>query len=297
MTIKEALERAADRAAKAGAEATSWDARLLLAHALGGAPPLGLDPRLVLDPVVEARFEAFWEKRLMGVPVQHLIGEWDFYGRPFRVDGRALVPRPETEILVEQALREAGAARRVLDAGTGSGIIAITYLLERPEASAVGLDISVDALALARQNAERHGVLGRLGLIASDWLSALGPGEDRFDLVLSNPPYLAVGESPHLPPTVRDHDPRRALFAGDDGMVAIRHLLATVPPFLEPGGVLVFEIGFGQAEAVRSEILARPVWRLVRIEPDLEGIPRICVARLESASERVSRIRKPWTGA
>ncbi len=295
MTIREALEIAADRAAKAGADATVWDARLLLAHALGGAPPLGLDSRQVLDPVASARFEALWEKRLMGAPVQHLIGEWDFYGRPFQVDGRALVPRPETEILVEQALREAGGARRVLDAGTGSGIIAVTYLLERPEASAVALDISVDALALARQNAERHGVLARLRLVASDWLSALGSA--RFDLVLSNPPYLAVGESPNLPPTVRDHDPRRALFAGDDGMVAIRHLLATVPPYLEPGGVMVFEIGFGQAEVVRSEILARPIWRLVRIEPDLEGIPRICIVRLESASERVSRIRKPWTSS
>ncbi|MCI0546611.1 MAG: peptide chain release factor N(5)-glutamine methyltransferase, partial [Candidatus Rokubacteria bacterium] len=237
MTIREALEIAADRAAKAGADATVWDARLLLAHALGGAPPLGLDSRQVLDPVASARFEALWEKRLMGAPVQHLIGEWDFYGRPFQVDGRALVPRPETEILVEQALREAGGARRVLDAGTGSGIIAVTYLLERPEASAVALDISVDALALARQNAERHGVLARLRLVASDWLSALGSA--RFDLVLSNPPYLAVGESPNLPPTVRDHDPRRALFAGDDGMVAIRHLLATAPPYLEPGGVMV----------------------------------------------------------
>lgn len=297
MTIKEALEQAANRAAKSGADATAWDARVLLAHAMGGAPPLGLDPRQALDPVVAARFEAFWEKRLMGTPVQHLIGEWDFYGRPFRVDGRALVPRPETEILVEQALRESPGARRVLDAGTGSGIIAITYLLERPEASAVALDISVDALALARQNAERHGVLPRLHLVASDWLSALGGGGVRFDLVLSNPPYLALGESPHLPPTVRDHDPRRALFAGDDGMVAIRHLLATLPPFLEPGGVLVFEMGFGQSEAVRSEVLARPVWRLIRIEPDLEGIPRIGIVRLESAAERVSRIRKPWTSS
>jgi release factor glutamine methyltransferase len=298
VTVREALEAAAEQAAKAGADATVWDARLLLAHAMGGAPPLGLDPRVVLDPIVAARFEALWQKRLMGVPVQHLIGEWDFYGRPFRVDGRALVPRPETEILVEQALREAGGARRVLDAGTGSGIIAITYLLERPEAAAVALDISLDALALARQNAERHGVGARLQLLASDWLSAVSTGgAARFELVLSNPPYLAVGESPNLPPTVRDHDPRRALFAGDDGMVAIRHLLATIPPFLEPGGLLVFEIGFGQAEAVRSEILSRPVWRLSRIEPDLEGIPRICVAKLESASERVSRIRKPWTSS
>ncbi len=295
MTTGELLRQAADRAAEAKTEASPWDARLLLAHAMGGASPLALDPRLVLDPVVANRFSALWEKRLMGVPVQHLIGEWDFYGRPFRVDGRALVPRPETEILVEQALREAGGARRVLDAGTGSGIIAITYLLERPDAAAVALDISLDALALARQNAGRHGVLPRLSLLASDWLSALSGA--RFELVLSNPPYLAIGESPHLPPTVRDHDPRRALFAGDDGMAAIRHLLATLPPYVEPGGVLVFEIGFGQSEAVRSEILARPVWRFVRIEPDMEGIPRICIARLESASERVSRIRKPWTSS
>jgi release factor glutamine methyltransferase len=236
-----------------------------------------------------------WEKRLMGVPVQHLIGEWDFYGRPFSVDGRALVPRPETEILLEQALKEAPDAKRVLDAGTGSGIIAVTYLLERPEAFAVALDISLDALVLARQNAARHGVLPRLRLVASDWLSALGPV--RFDVVLSNPPYLAIGESPHLPPTVRDHDPRRALFAGDDGLTAIRQLLATVAAYLEIDGLLVFEIGFGQSEAVRSEILARPVWRFVRIEPDLEGIPRICIARRESPAERVSRIRKPWTSS
>jgi release factor glutamine methyltransferase len=236
-----------------------------------------------------------WEKRLMGVPVQHLIGEWDFYGRTFRVDGRALVPRPETEVLLEQALKEAPAARRVLDAGTGSGIIAITYLLERPEASAVALDISLDALALARENAMRHAVGPRLSLVASDWLSALGTA--RFDLVLSNPPYLAIGESPHLPPTVRDHDPRRALFAGEDGLTAIRQLLATLPPYLEPGGLLVFEIGFGQSEAVRSEILARPVWRFLRIEPDMEGIPRICLARLESAAEKVQRTRKPWTSS
>jgi release factor glutamine methyltransferase len=299
VTIKELLDTAAARASAAGAEASAWDARLLLAHSMGGLSPLSLDPRLTLDPGVVARFERLWEKRLMAVPVQHLIGEWDFYGRPFRVDGRALVPRPETEVLVEQALREAPGARRVLDAGTGSGIIAITYLLERPEARAVALDISIDALALARQNAAQHGALDRLRLVASDWLSALGAPEPgaRFDLVLSNPPYLAIGEAPHLPPTVRDHDPRRALFAGDDGLAAIRQLLATVPAVLEPDGLLVFEIGFGQSEAVRSEILARPVWRFLRIEQDLEGIPRICLARLESASEKIQRTKHPWTSS
>lgn len=295
MTIRELLEAAALRAIAAGSDASPWDARLLLGHALGGLPPLALDLRQTPDAALAARFRTLWEKRVTGVPVQHLIGEWDFYGRPFRVDSRALVPRPETELLVEQALREAPEARRVLDAGTGSGIIAISYLLERPEARAVALDISLDALALARQNARAHDVLPRLSLLASDWLTALGP--TGFDLVLSNPPYLAIGEAPHLPPTVRDHDPRRALFAGDDGLAAIRQLLATVPAYLRQGGLLVFEIGFGQAEAVRSEILTRPIWRFLKIEPDHERIPRICVARLESPVERVNRIRKPWTSS
>ena len=143
----------------------------------------------------------------------------------------------------------------------------------------------------------RHSIASspRLSLVASDWLSALAP--TPFDVILSNPPYLAIGESPHLPPTVRDHEPRRALFAGDDGLAAIRQLLATASPYLAPGGLLVFEIGFGQGEAVRSEILTRPAWRFLKIEPDLEGIPRICLARRESSSERVSRIRKPWTSS
>ncbi len=295
MTIGELLKEAAERAAKAGADGSLWDARLLLAHVLGGVPPLALDPRQTLDEAIVVRFRSFWERRLGGAPVQHLIGEWDFYGRTFRVDGRALVPRPETEILVQLALKEAPDAKRLLDAGTGSGIIAITCLLERPEARAVALDISLDALALARQNGALHAVLPRLSLLASDWLTALAPAP--FDVILSNPPYLAIGESPHLPPTVRDHDPRRALFAGEDGLAAIRQLLATAAPYLAPGGLLVFEIGFGQGEAVRSEILARPAWRFLKIEPDLEGIPRICLARLESAAERVSRIRKPWTGS
>ena len=211
------------------------------------------------------------------MPVQHLIGEWDFYGRTFRVDGRALIPRPETEILLAEALREVPEARRILDAGTGSGIIAIAYLLERPEARAVGLDISMDALALARENARRHGVLGRLQLVASDWLTAIAP--TPFDAILSNPPYLALGEAPHLPKTVRDHDPRRALFSGDDGLTAIRQLLETAAVFLAPGGVLVFEIGFGQAAAVENELRQRVAWSFLRIEPDLEGIPRIALAR------------------
>lgn len=277
MTVKELLDQAAAEARHLGADATTWDARLLAAHVLGRRNPLGLDLRSEVDDAARDRFATLWGRRLAGVPVQHLIGEWDFYGRAFRVDARALVPRPETEILLAEALREAPDARRILDAGTGSGIIAVTYLLEKPESRCVALDISLDALALARENAARHGVLGRMDLLASDWLSALS--REPFDALLSNPPYLALGESPNLPPTVRDHDPRRALFAGTDGLEAIRHLLDTAPPYVADRAPLVFEIGFGQGAAVEAEVRRRPAWSLVRVVPDLEGIPRIAIAR------------------
>jgi release factor glutamine methyltransferase len=282
MTAKELLDRATAEARRLAADATTWDARLLLAHVLDRRNPLGLDLRAAVEPAAEARFERLWSRRLTGVPVQHLIGEWDFYGRTFRVDARALVPRPETEILIAQALEEAPGASRVLDAGTGCGIIGVTFLLERPEARGVALDISVDALALAHENATRHGVRGRIDLLASDWLSALRP--TPFDALLSNPPYLALGEAPHLPPTVREHDPRRALFSGDDGLLAIRHLLDTAPPFLAPGGLLAFEIGFGQAPAVESEVRGRAAWELRRVVPDLEGIARVAVAARTDAA-------------
>jgi release factor glutamine methyltransferase len=282
MTAKELLDQAASLARSLGSDATAWDARLLLAHTLGGRNPLGLELKAPLEEEKRRRFETLWARRLAGVPVQHLIGEWDFYGRPFRVDGRALVPRPETEILVAEALAEAPGARRILDAGTGCGIIAVTWLLERPGGDAVALDISVDALALARENAVRHSVLGRMRLLASDWLTAVRPAP--FDALLSNPPYLALGEAPHLPPTVRDHDPRRALFAGEDGLLAIRHLLDTAPPFVAPEGLLAFEIGFGQAGAVEAELRRRPEWIFRRVVPDLEGIPRVALARRAGAS-------------
>lgn len=280
MTLGEALRDAQLRAQVESSDATAWDARLILTHALGTRNPLALDPRQEISPKVAARFEELWDKRVSGVPVQHLLGEWDFYGRPFTVDRRALVPRPETEILLETALREAPQARRLLDLGTGSGILAITYLLERPASRAFALDSSLEALALSRANAMRHGVLARLGLVASDWLSAVG--NKRFDLALSNPPYLACSERATLPRTVREHDPPRALFAGDDALAAIRHLLSELPRLLDPGALFFFEIGYGQSEGVEREVRERRRWRFVRIDPDLNGIPRIAVARRDT---------------
>lgn len=277
MTARELLEDAARLARNVGADATAWDARILLAHVLKHSNPLAISPGAELPDGAAVRFGELWAKRMDGTPVQHLIGEWDFYGRTFRVDDRALIPRPETEVLISAALRESPQARRVLDAGTGCGIIAITWLLERPQSRAVALDASVEALALARDNARRHHVLERLDILASDWLSAADGSP--FDLVLANPPYLASSGAVDLSVTVREHDPERALFSGDDGLEAIRHLLDKIPTHLAAGGLFLFEFGYGQSELIKQEIRRRTIWSLVGIEADMAGIPRIAIAR------------------
>jgi release factor glutamine methyltransferase len=277
LTVREILDAAARLARDQGADASPWDAHILLAHAAGGVGPLALEPRGDLPEEVRRRFEELWERRLTGVPVQHLVGEWDFYGRTFAVDGRGLVPRPETEILVGAALREAPEARRILDAGTGSGILAVTFLLERPRAMALALDCSLEALALARENRARHGLESRMLLAGADWLAGIAPGS--FDLAIANPPYLPFSDRPTLPVTVRDHDPSGALFAGEDGLSAIRHLLGALPEHLAPGAPFLFEFGYGQARDVEREIRARPAWAFGAIEPDLAGIPRVAIAR------------------
>ena len=291
MAVQDLLAAAA-RLAKGNAEATLWDARVLLAHATGRRNPLALNPAEEPTPEASFRFGLLWDCRLSGEPVQHLLGEWDFHGRSFSVDGRALVPRPETEILVEAALREAPRARNILDAGTGSGIVAASLLCERPEARAVALDSSLSALALARENRRRHGLEGRMRLVASDWVSTLAPA--AFDCAVSNPPYLPSGSREALPRTVRDHDPAAALYAGEDGLASIRHLLDALPRHLAPGAPFLFEIGQGQAEAVEREIRIRPAWTFRAIEPDLTGIPRVAVTRRRidaSASDPETRHR------
>ena len=277
MAVQDLLAAAARLAKERGAEATPWDARVLLAHATGRRNPLDLDPSEQPAAAAAYRFGLLWDCRLSGEPVQHLIGEWDFHGRSFAVDGRALVPRPETEVLVEAALREAPRARNILDAGTGSGVIAASLLRERPEARAVALDSSLAALALASENRRRHGLERRMRLVASDWLSALAPC--AFDCAVSNPPYLPLGSRETLPRTVRDHDPSPALYAGQDGLAAIRHLLDALPSHLVPGAPFLFEIGHGQAQAVEREIRDRPGWAFGSIQPDLAGVPRVAVAR------------------
>lgn len=263
------------------------DARILLGHVLGTKAPAPLEDSGKLPPDRQQRFLDLWRRRLAGEPVQYLIGEWDFYGRTFQTDGRALIPRPETEHLVEEALRAAPDARRGIDLGCGSGVVAITLARELPRARLVAIDASIGALALARQNALRHGVTDRVAFVGSDWTKGLaGP---RFDLAVSNPPYVAASDAGSLPPEVADWEPASALFAGKDGLSEIRALLSVLPPRLAEGAPFLFELGFGQRDAVEAEVALRPEWDFRWFVPDLSGIPRVCVVRRSARASPGSR--------
>ncbi len=225
-----------------------------------------------------ARFRGLVARRAAGEPLQYLLGEWEFLGRTFRVDPRALIPRGETEVIVELAREAAPAARVILDAGTGSGILAVSLALERPDARVVAVDRSEAALALAHANAALHGVAARVSFLASDWLSALAP-RPLFDLAVANPPYVPRVDAPHVEKTVSDHEPHLALFGGDDGLDAVRVLLAELPPRLLPGAPFCFEIGYGQAREVSGLVEACPDFALEDVRLDAAGIPRTVVAR------------------
>lgn len=224
------------------------------------------------------RFRDLVARRAAGEPLQYLLGEWEFLGRTFRVDPRALIPRRETEAIVEMARDAAPSARSVLDAGTGSGILAVSIALERPGARVVAVDRSEAALALARANAALHGVAGRVSFVASDWLSGLAP-RPLFDLAVANPPYVPRADAPHVEKTVSDHEPHLALFGGDDGLDAVRVLLAELPARLAAGAPFLFEIGYGQAREASGLVEASPAFLLEDVRLDAAGIPRTVLAR------------------
>lgn len=229
-----------------------------------------------IDGEVVRNFEAAIERRAAGEPAQYITGVQDFYGRSFRLTPNVLIPRPETELLVEAALKVMKPNAVVCDVGTGSGCIAVTLLCERPDARALALDISEAALAVARENARAHGVEERISLQVSDCFAGLEQSTNQFDIIVSNPPYVSANALPGLQREVRDHEPLVALSPGDDGLRVIRRLLLDAPAFLETKGHLLLEIGFDQGEAV-TELLDPAVWTLKDILPDLQGIPRIVV--------------------
>lgn len=271
MTAQAALAAALRHLEVAGIEGAGRDARILLAEAMGVARDrlllhLGDD----LTPAAQTRFESMIARRAARMPVARIIGRRAFWGRDFTVTEAVLDPRPETEGLIAEAL--AGpAAQRLLDLGTGSGILAVTLLAEWPGARAVACDISEAALAVAARNAAHHGVDVRLDLIRSDWFAAV-PG--RFDLILANPPYIAAGEMAGLAEEVRSHDPRAALTDEGDGLTAYRAISAQAGTHLHPGGRLLLEIGWRQGAAVAA-FLAQEGFAGVSILPDLAGHDRV----------------------
>jgi release factor glutamine methyltransferase len=224
------------------------------------------------------RFQGFVERRAGGEPLQYITGVQDFYGREFRITPDVLIPRPETELLVEAALELVDPEGLICDVGTGSGCIAVTLLCELQNARAVAVDKSAAALEVAKLNARNHRVLDRIEFAISDCFDALDPREHRFDIVVSNPPYVSAAMMAGLQREVRDHEPLVALSPGPDGLSVIRRLILEAPAFLKDEGHLVMEIGFDQGEAVRSLVDER-VWRLCDIRPDLQSIPRIVVLR------------------
>ncbi len=223
------------------------------------------------------RFEGLLERRLSGEPVAYLLGEREFYGRPFAVDRRVLIPRPETEHLVEAALAlDLGEAPWILDVGTGSGAIAVTLALELPGARVVAGDLSLGALRVLAANAVRHGVADRVLAVRSDLVSAFRLG--RFDLVVSNPPYVDPAARLSLSPEVRDFEPSLALFAPERGRFVVARLLEASKALL-PGTPLLLEIGYDQSEWLYRSVDESRDLELVDIRRDYGGVPRSAILR------------------
>ena len=269
----EALRRAARRLAAAGVEGPARDARRLAAWAAGVAPGrVTLLRGEAMAPGAAARLEAAVRARAAGRSVAHVTGRQAFWGREFAVTDDTLAPRPETETLVALALAEPFA--RVLDLGTGTGCLAVTLLAERPEAVGTATDLSPAALAVAERNARAHGVADRLTLRPSDWWEGV---EGRFDLIVSNPPYIAEHEMAALAPEVRA-EPLVALTPGGDGLGAHRAIAARLRAHLVLGGRAILELGAGQGAAVAA-ILSAAGLDEVALAPDMDGRDRVAVVR------------------
>ncbi len=254
------------------------DAELLLAHVLGRSRTwLHTWPEKPLGEAAQKRFRELLERRIRGVPIAYLTGRCEFWSLPLEVNPATLIPRPETELLVEQALKRIPQAetRDVADLGTGSGAIALAVARERPRCRMVATDRSEEALATARRNAATLGIEG-ISFRHGDWYEAL-QGE-RFDLILSNPPYVAE-DDPHLQQGDLRFEPRTALAAGGDGLDAIRLLVRGGCHHLRPGGWLLLEHGFDQGAAVR-ELMQRSGYREIACHTDLAGLERVTAGRL-----------------
>lgn len=282
-TLAEATTEAA--ALLAPSTTARRDAELLLLHVTGlTRTDLLTHPERELTERQMQHYQAAIARRAQNEPVQHITGTQEFFGRTFIVNRLVLIPRPETEHLVEAALAIRPNPRhirplRILDIGTGSGILAITLALQLPDTSVTATDVSPEALAVAQANARNlsaaeRGATGRIRFVQSDLFAALS-GE-RFDCIVSNPPYVATSET--LETQVRDYEPAAALYAGDDGLAVYRRLIPEAFEHLEPGGHLLLEIGHGQREAI-GDLLRASGFDGIHFIDDLQGIPRVAIGK------------------
>ncbi|WP_027864599.1 peptide chain release factor N(5)-glutamine methyltransferase [Massilia alkalitolerans] len=249
--------------------------RILLCHALGiSRVSLITQSERALSSAEAAHLDALVQRRLAGEPIAYIVGEREFFGLPFRVGPGVLIPRPDTELIVELSLERLPPRGRLLDMGTGSGAIAVACAHARRDASVTALDLSEEALAIARANAAANGAQVRF--LRSDWFAAIG--EERFELIASNPPYIAAGDA-HLSQGDLRFEPVSALTDHADGLAALRNIVDGAPDHLVPGGWLLLEHGYDQAEAVRALLAARGFLE-VQSWRDLAGIERVSGGRL-----------------
>ena len=276
-----------------GLATATIDAKLLVGHALGfDALQLATRESELVSTLLASDVTALMKRRLTGESVARIIGHKEFYGLEFELNEATLEPRPDTELLVDLALKVLPEGGRFVDMGTGSGCIPIAVLFNRPDVSGVASDINPLALKMARANAERNGVVDRLHLRQGDWFGALipppsvpphkgegGDGADRsgFDLILSNPPYISSGIVETLAPEVKDFDPRLALDGGPDGLGPYRIIAAEAARWLKPGGQVLVEIGYDQRAAV-SNLFEAAGFSQIRVEKDLAGLDRVVSA-------------------
>ncbi len=285
-TVGSALADAEARLAAAGVASPAFDAAVLLGRLLGvDRGGLAVRRRDPLDPVLATRLSDAVRRRAAREPLQHITGEQEFRGRRFKVDRRGLVPRPETEGIVDAVARlDLVDGSAVADLGTGSGCIAVSLAIEHPGLQVHALDSSPAALELARDNARLHGVTAQVEFRLASFVDPPTDWFSRMALVVSNPPYVSEAEWATLEPEVRDHEPRQALVGGISGYEAYEALGPSTMRLLEPGGHLILELGMGQERQV-ADLLARAGLITLFIDPDLRGIPRILVARKPDGKE------------
>ena len=290
MTLADQVARGLERLVAAGIreDEARRDAELLARHALGWDRAAWLASRRdAASSRFISEYDALVARRAAREPVSLILGRREFWGLEFDTRPGALIPRPETELIVEEALQEVANVRAplVADVGTGSGCLAVALASELPDARIVATDVSAPALEIAKANAEKHGVAARVRLVLANLLDSLAA---KFDLIVSNPPYVKSGDRAGLGREVRDYEPAVALFGGPDGLDAIRALLGRAPALLKPEGRLILEFGYGQEPDVVA--IARSAgFDVLRVRADLQGIPRVAVLSPVRRDGRTSR--------